>query len=90
MLVVTAALIAYVALPCSARGNPSTIVAAAELAPGIPNSTPVYVSPVVLAATTAITNITPKYGSGNSVMNENTNIKPVVAPAPGRIPINNP
>ena len=56
--VVTAALIAYVALPCKARGKPSSIVAAAELAPGIPNSTPVYVSPVVLAATTAITKIT--------------------------------
>ena len=56
--VVTAALIAYVALPCSAKGKPSSIVAAAELAPGIPSSTPVYVSPVVLAATTAITKIT--------------------------------
>jgi hypothetical protein len=48
------------------------------------------VSPVVLAATTAITNITARYGSGNSVINENTNINPVVAPAPGRIPIISP
>ena len=88
--VVTAALIAYVALPCSARGKPSIIVAAAELAPGIPNRTPVYVSPVVLAATTAITKITARYGSGNSVIKLNRKIRPVVAPAPGIMPISSP
>ena len=60
VLVVIADVKAYVALPCCANGCPSTIVAAAELAPGIPNSIPLYVSPVVLAATTAIQNITPK------------------------------
>ena len=58
--VVTAAVIAYVALPCSANGNPSTIVAAALLAPGMPRRTPVNVSPVVLDATTAIQKITPR------------------------------
>ena len=61
--VTIAAVMAYVALPFFASGCPSTIVAAAELAPGMPNKTLVYVSPVVLAATTAIQNITPKYGS---------------------------
>jgi hypothetical protein len=45
---------------------------------------------VVLAATTAIQNITPKYGSENSDMKLKTNIRPVVAPAPGIIPISNP
>jgi hypothetical protein len=60
VLVVIAAVNASVALPCCANGYPSTIVAAAELAPGIPNSIPAYVSPVVLEATTAIQKITPR------------------------------
>ena len=55
-----AAVRAYVALPCLASGCPSTIVAADELAPGIPNNTPEYVSPVVDAATVAIQKTTPR------------------------------
>jgi hypothetical protein len=54
---------ALVASPFLAMGNPSTIVAAAELAPGMPNSTPLKESPVVDEATTATQKITPKYGS---------------------------
>ena len=57
---VIAALRALVASPFLAMGNPSTIVAAAELAPGMPNSTPANESPVVDEATTATQNITPK------------------------------
>ena len=91
VLVVTAAVIAYVALPLSARGKPSTIVAAALLAPGIPNSTPVNVSPVVLAATTAIQKITPKYGSPLKYpIKLKSATKPVVAPALGMMPITSP
>ena len=87
VLVVTAALIAYVALPCCAKGNPSTMVAAALLAPGIPNNIPVKLSPVVLAATTAIRNITPRYGSSAKYGIRPYNAtRPVVAPAPGMIP----
>jgi hypothetical protein len=63
VLVVTADVSAKFALPCLANGYPSTIVAAAEFAPGMPNSMPEYVSPVVEAATTAIQKITPRYGS---------------------------
>ena len=83
-----AAVNASVALPCSASGKPSTIVAAAEFAPGIPSSTPLKLSPVVLAATTDITNITPKYGSNavNQPINPNRATSPVVAPALGTIP----
>tara|TARA_B100000482_G_scaffold40317_1_gene25829 strand:+ start:649 stop:903 length:255 start_codon:yes stop_codon:yes gene_type:complete len=51
---------ALVASPFLAMGNPSTIVAAAELAPGMPNSTPLKESPVVEDATTATQKITPK------------------------------
>ena len=54
---------ALVASPFLAIGNPSTIVAAAELAPGMPSSTPLNESPVVDEATTATQKITPKYGS---------------------------
>ena len=90
VLVNTAALMAYVALPCSASGKPSTIVAAAELAPGIPNSMPVMLSPVVLPATTAIQNTTPRYGSEKYCMKPNSITRPVVAPAAGMIPISMP
>jgi hypothetical protein len=51
---------ALVASPFLAIGKPSTIVAAAELAPGMPKSTPENESPVVEDATTATQNITPK------------------------------
>jgi hypothetical protein len=51
---------ALVDSPFLAIGNPSTIVAAAELAPGMPNSTPEKESPVVEDATTATQKITPK------------------------------
>ena len=89
---VTAADNAYVALPCCAKGNPSTIVAADELAPGIPNNTEVNVSPVVDAATTATMNITAKYGSTDfsATIKGNSATRPVVAPAAGIIPINKP
>jgi hypothetical protein len=60
VLDVIAALNALVASPFLAIGNPSTIVAAAELAPGMPNSTPLKESPVVEDATTATQKITPK------------------------------
>jgi hypothetical protein len=60
VLDVMAALKALVASPFLAIGNPSTIVAAAELAPGMPNSTPLKESPVVEDATTATQNITPR------------------------------
>ena len=60
VLDVMAARKARVASPFLAMGNPSTIVAAAELAPGIPNSTPLNESPVVEDATTATQNITPR------------------------------
>src|SRR6056300_1809117 len=59
---VIAALNALVASPFLAMGNPSTMVAAAELAPGMPNSTPLNESPVVDEATTATQKITPRYG----------------------------
>jgi hypothetical protein len=88
--VVTAAVIAYVALPCCARGKPSTIVAALELAPGIPNKTPANVSPVVEEATTAIQNTTPRYGSPNKPIKEKRTTSPVVAPTDGIIPMINP
>ena len=79
-------------MPCNASGKPSTIVAAALLAPGMPNSTPLKLSPVVLAATTAITNITPKYGSNavNQPINPNSATSPVVAPALGIMPMSSP
>ena len=48
------------ASPFCAIGNPSTIVAAAEFAPGIPNNTPLKKSPVVDDATTATQKITPR------------------------------
>ena len=51
---------ARVASPLCASGKPSTMVAAAELAPGMPNSTPEKESPVVDEATTATQKITPK------------------------------
>jgi hypothetical protein len=51
---------ALLACPFLAIGKPSTIVAAAELAPGMPNNTPLKESPVVDDATTATQNITPK------------------------------
>jgi hypothetical protein len=60
VLDVIAALNARVASPFLAMGNPSTIVAAAELAPGMPSSTPLKESPVVEDATTATQKITPK------------------------------
>jgi hypothetical protein len=60
VLDVIAALNALVASPFLAIGNPSTMVAAAELAPGMPNSTPLKESPVVEDATTATQKITPK------------------------------
>ena len=60
VLAVIAADKALVASPFLAIGNPSTIVAAAELAPGMPNSTPLKESPVVEDATTATQKITPK------------------------------
>jgi hypothetical protein len=50
------------ASPFLAMGKPSTMVAAAELAPGMPKSTPLKESPVVEEATTATQKITPKYG----------------------------
>ena len=59
MLDVIAADRALVASPRFAIGNPSTIVAAAELAPGIPSNTPLNESPVVEEATTATQKITP-------------------------------
>ena len=55
-----AALNALVASPFLAMGKPSTIVAAAELAPGMPSSTPLNESPVVDEATTATQKITPR------------------------------
>ena len=57
---VIAALNALVASPFLAIGKPSTMVAAAELAPGMPKSTPANESPVVDEATTATQNITPR------------------------------
>ena len=51
---------ARAAIPFLAIGKPSTMVAAAELAPGMPNSTPLNESPVVEDATTATQNITPR------------------------------
>lgn len=48
------------ASPFLAMGNPSTMVAAAELAPGMPSSTPEKESPVVDEATTATQKITPR------------------------------
>jgi len=48
------------ASPLRAMGKPSTMVAAAELAPGMPNSTPLNESPVVDEATTATQKITPR------------------------------
>ena len=78
------------ALPWRARGYPSSIVVAAELAPGIFNNTLAYESPVVDAATSAIQNSTARYGSGKKCKNENVITRPVVTPAVGIIPINKP
>ena len=91
VLVVTAAEIAYDALPCLANGNPSIIVAAALLAPGMPSKIPEKLSPVVLAATTAIKKITPEYGSLTKYgISPYSATNPVVAPAAGTTPINKP
>ena len=57
---VIAAESARVASPFLAIGKPSTIVADAELAPGLPNSTPAKESPVVEDATTATQKIKPR------------------------------
>ena len=62
------------------------MVAADELAPGIPNSTEVKVSAVVDAATTAIIKIIAEQGSENRYKNPYRATNPVVAPADGIIP----
>ena len=49
---------AYDALPCFARGNPSNIVAADPIAPGIPINTLAKLSPVAAATTAVIENNT--------------------------------
>jgi hypothetical protein len=88
---VIAAESALLACPFLAMGNPSTIVAAAELAPGMPNSTPLKESPVVDDATTATQNITPRYGSlAKYGITPNRVIRPVVAPAAGMMPMTSP
>jgi hypothetical protein len=82
---------ALLACPFFAIGKPSTIVAAAELAPGMPNSTPLNESPVVDDATTATQNITPRYGSlAKYGITPNRVINPVVAPAAGIMPMTSP
>ena len=81
---------AKLAFPRCASGYPSWIVAAEELAPGIPSKTLENVSAVVDAATTAIININAEYGSGNIYRKLNRIISPVVAPAVGINPTNSP